>query len=64
MCAAGATTTVYPSSQPADVAFILSDSGAVVAFAEDDGQVAKLRAHRAELPELGTRGDLRRHARR
>ena len=54
LCAAGATTTVYPSSQPADVAFILSDSGAVVAFAEDDGQVAKLRAHRAELPELGT----------
>ena len=54
LCAAGATTTVYPSSQPADVAFILSDSGAVVAFAEDDGQVAKLRAHRAELPELVT----------
>jgi long-chain acyl-CoA synthetase len=34
------------------VAFILLDSGARVVFAEDDEQVAKLRAHRAELPEL------------
>src|SRR3954471_14560254 len=35
MCAAGATTTVYPSSSPDDTAYILSDSGCRVVFAED-----------------------------
>ena len=34
------------------MAYILRDSGARVVFAEDDEQIAKLRAHRAELPEL------------
>jgi long-chain acyl-CoA synthetase len=52
MLAGGATTTVYPNTQASDVAYIVSDSGSVVAFAEDAGQVAKLRAHRAELPDL------------
>jgi long-chain acyl-CoA synthetase len=54
LCAGAATTTVYPSTNPEDVAYILADSGAVVAFAEDDGQIAKLRAHRDELPALRT----------
>jgi long-chain acyl-CoA synthetase len=54
LCAGGATTTVYPTTPAVDVAFILRDSGARVVFAEDDEQVAKLRAHRAELPELTT----------
>ena len=52
MCAGGATTTVYPSTPDPDVAFIVADSGARFAFAEDDGQIAKLRKHRDELPAL------------
>ncbi len=50
--AGGATSTIYPSSTPEECAFILSDSGSVVAFAEDDEQVAKLASRRAELPAL------------
>jgi long-chain acyl-CoA synthetase len=50
--AAGASTTIYPSSTPDECAFILSDSGAVIAFAENDEQVRKLAARRAELPAL------------
>ena len=60
LCAGAATTTVYPTTNPDDVAFILADSGTRLAFAEDDAQIAKLRAHRGELPELA-RVDLRRH---
>lgn len=52
MSAGSATTTVYPSTMTADVAYILADSGAVVVFAEDDVQIAKLRAERANLPAL------------
>ena len=52
MCSGGATTTVYPSTMAADVAFILSDSDSVVVFAEDDDQVAKLREEREQLPAL------------
>jgi long-chain acyl-CoA synthetase len=52
LCAGAATTTIYPTTPAADVAFILRDSGARVVFAEDDEQLAKLRAHRAELPAL------------
>lgn len=42
MCAGGATTTVYPTTQREDVAFILGDSASKVVFAEDDFQVAKV----------------------
>jgi len=52
MCAAGATTTIYPSNTPDECAFILKDSGSTVVFAEDEKQVKKLRAKRADLPEL------------
>jgi long-chain acyl-CoA synthetase len=52
MCAGAATTTVYPSTMAEDVAYILADSGSRVVFAEDDAQVAKLRDHRAALPDL------------
>ncbi len=54
LCAGAATTTVYPSTNSADVAYILADSGAVVAVAEDDVQIAKLRDHRGDLPALRT----------
>ncbi len=52
MCAGGATTTVYPSTMAEDVAYILADSGSKVVFAEDDGQVEKLRQHRDEIPDV------------
>ncbi|MFN8193998.1 MAG: AMP-dependent synthetase/ligase [Nocardioidaceae bacterium] len=52
MCAGAATTTVYPSTNEEDTAYILSDSGCQVAFAEDDAQIAKLVARRSELPQL------------
>ena len=52
LCAAAATSTIYPSTLAEECAFILSDAGAVVAFAEDAGQVAKLSARRRELPAL------------
>ena len=52
MCAGGATTTVYPTTMAEDVAFILADSGSKFVFAEDDGQVEKLRTHRHDIPEV------------
>ena len=52
MCAAGATTTVYPSTMAEDEAYILADSECRVVFAEDDVQVAKLRERKSELPHL------------
>ena len=52
MCAGAATTAVYPSTRSADVSYILSDSGARIAFAEDDKQIAKLHAQRDHLPDL------------
>jgi len=52
LCAGAATTTVYPATPAADVAFILTDSGTRIVFADDDEQIAKLREHRADLPDL------------
>ena len=52
MCAGGATTTVYPTTQHEDVSFILSDSGSKVVFAEDELQVAKVLDHVEDLPDL------------
>jgi long-chain acyl-CoA synthetase len=52
LSAGGATTTVYPSSTAEDCAFILADSQTRYAFVEDEKQLAKLRAHRAEMPSL------------
>ncbi len=52
LCAGGVTSTIYPSSTPDECAYILGDSAAVVAFAEDDRQVAKLAQWRSQLPAL------------
>ncbi|MDX2008847.1 MAG: long-chain fatty acid--CoA ligase [Myxococcaceae bacterium] len=52
LCAAGATTTIYPSSLPDDCAYIVSDSGSVMAFAENEEQVKKLQSVRAQMPGL------------
>jgi long-chain acyl-CoA synthetase len=53
MCAGAATTTVYPSTNADDTAYILGDSECRVVFAEDDDQLAKLTEMRAELPSVG-----------
>ena len=52
MAAGGATTTVYSSTNAEDTAYIVGDAECHVVFAEDDEQIAKLRAHRAELPTV------------
>jgi len=52
MCAAGATTTVYPTTNAEDTTYILADSESRIVFAEDDEQIAKLVANRDQLPQL------------
>jgi long-chain acyl-CoA synthetase len=52
LCGGAATTTIYPSTNAAESAYILSDSASRVLVAEDAEQLAKASAHRAELPEL------------
>lgn len=52
MCAGAATTTVYPSTNVEESAFILADSESRVLIAEDAAQLAKARERRAELPNL------------
>ncbi len=47
-----ATTTVYPSTNSEGTAYILSDSGSKVVFAEDDTQIAKLVEQRSALPDV------------
>ena len=36
MCAAGATTTIYPSNTPDECAYIINDSASKIAFVEND----------------------------
>ncbi len=50
MCAGAATTTIYPTTEAKDAAFILADSGVKVLIAEDAAQVAKTEG--ATLPNL------------
>ncbi|KQX16995.1 AMP-dependent synthetase [Streptomyces sp. Root431] len=52
MCAGAATTTVYPSTNAEESAFILSDSESRVLIAEDASQLAKAVERRADLPDL------------
>ncbi|MFD8685326.1 AMP-dependent synthetase/ligase [Streptomyces sp. NPDC059651] len=52
MCAGAATTTIYPSTNAEESAFILADSESRVLIAEDAAQLAKARERRAELPNL------------
>ncbi len=49
MCAGGATTTVYPSTNSDDVAYIISDSGSRFVVAEDAKQLSKLLEQRASI---------------
>jgi long-chain acyl-CoA synthetase len=52
MLAGAATTTIYPTTSESDVTFIARDSQSRIVFAEDDVQIAKLRANRSALPEV------------
>src|SRR5436190_22273735 len=49
MCAGAATTTVYPTTEPDDAAYILRDAGVTVLIAEDARQAAKVAG--ADLPD-------------
>ncbi|MCQ4081975.1 AMP-dependent synthetase/ligase [Streptomyces sp. RB6PN25] len=52
LCAGAATTTIYPSTNADESAFILGDSDSKVLIAEDASQLAKARERRAHLPHL------------
>jgi len=52
MCAGGATTTVYPTTNAEDTAYIVGDSECQVVFAEDDEQVAKLTEQKSQIPTV------------
>jgi long-chain acyl-CoA synthetase len=52
MCAGGATTTVYPSTNADESAYILADSESRVLIAEDATQLAKAVSKRAKLTAL------------
>ena len=52
LCAGAATTTVYPSTNAEDTAYILADSESRIVFAEDDKQLDKLKERRSDLPNL------------
>ena len=50
MCAAGATTTVYPSTGAEDTAYIVGAFDCRIVFAEDGTQLEKLKSHQDESP--------------
>ncbi|MER5974336.1 AMP-dependent synthetase/ligase [Streptomyces sp. NPDC002055] len=52
LCAGAATTTIYPSTNSAETAFIIADSDSRVLIAEDAEQLAKARERRADFPGL------------
>ncbi|GAA2984412.1 AMP-dependent synthetase/ligase [Streptomyces fulvorobeus] len=52
MCAGAATTTIYPSTNAEESAFILTDSESRFLIAEDAVQLAKARERRSELTDL------------
>jgi long-chain acyl-CoA synthetase len=52
LCAAGATTTIYPSSTPEEARFILKDSDSRFVIADSEKQVTKLKEIRGEVPGL------------
>ncbi|MET8622949.1 AMP-binding protein [Kitasatospora sp. NPDC004669] len=54
MCAGAAITTVYPSTNADETAFILSNSGSKALFAENAAQLAKAVGQIEQLPELRT----------
>jgi len=52
LAAGAATTTVYPSTNAEDTAFIVANSGSRLVVAENQSQVDKLTANRSDLPAV------------
>jgi long-chain acyl-CoA synthetase len=52
MCAAGATTTIYPSNTPTECEFIINDSDTRFVICEDASQLDKLLSVRAAMPQV------------
>ncbi|MFE5485481.1 AMP-dependent synthetase/ligase [Streptomyces sp. NPDC056527] len=52
MCAGAATTTVYPSTNADETAYILADSDSLAVFAENEQQLAKIVSTKDRLPGL------------
>lgn len=52
VCAAGATTTVYPSNTAEECTYILNDSSSRFVFVEDQKQLDKLLGSRHLLPDV------------
>ena len=50
--AGAATTTIYPSNTPEEIAFILRDSGSRVVIAETAAHVAAIESVREQVPDL------------
>lgn len=48
----GITVPLYHSHTPEEVQYVLEDAGAVVVFVENEEQLAKLRAIRAQIPRI------------
>ncbi|MFC8447812.1 AMP-dependent synthetase/ligase [Kitasatospora sp. NPDC057223] len=54
MCAGAATTTVYPSTNADETAYLLANSGSRALFAENSAQLDKVVSQLGQLPELRT----------
>ena len=52
LCAGAATTTAFPQTPDAELAFIVGDSGARVVFTDHPDQAARLARLRSTLPDL------------
>jgi long-chain acyl-CoA synthetase len=52
MLAGAATTAIYPTTSESDVTYIMGDSQSRIVFAENDAQIAKLRANRSVLADV------------
>ena len=52
LAAGAATTTVYPTTNAEDVAYIVANSGSRIVIAEDPTQLDKLLERRAEIPAV------------
>ena len=50
--AAGVVNGIYPTDSPAQVEYLLTDSGSTFVFVEDDEQLDKVLAVRARVPKL------------
>src|SRR5262245_16575541 len=52
LCAAGVSTGIYPTDSPAQVEYLVNDSGSKFLFVEDEEQLDKILAVRERTPGL------------